>query len=266
MKIDFHVHAFNEKIAEKAISQLEICANQTALTRGKIEETIKAYKNWNIDKMVLLPIATKPSQQTIINDWSVKQNHGNIIAFGSVHPDADDVYEELERIKALGMKGIKLHPDYQDFEIDEERLYPIYRKCAELDLIVVFHTGYDCYSPDYIHVIPKAAAKAHMAVPELTMVLAHLGGNFLWEDVYEHLAGLEGNLYFDTSYIANRIDKKLAYDIIKKHGADRILFASDCPWTSPVDTADFIESLPLSDEEKELIFHKNAERLLSLDV
>ncbi|NLZ45909.1 MAG: amidohydrolase family protein [Clostridiales bacterium] len=264
MKIDFHVHSFNDKVAEKAISKLESLIHYPALTRGTMSETKKAYREYGVEKFVLLPIATKPSQQRIINDWAFKQSDDQVIAFGSIHPEAEDLFEELERIKAMGMRGIKLHPDYQDFEIDEERMYPIYRKCAELNLIVVFHAGYDCLSPDHYHATTEMSARAHKAVPELTMVLAHLGSNFQWGQVYEELAGLEGNIYFDISYVANHIDEKLCYEIIKKHGADRILFASDFPWTSPIATADFIESMPLTHEEKELIFHGNAERLLGM--
>lgn len=264
MKIDFHIHAFNEKIAEKAISQLEKTSGLTAETRGLISQTVDKLSEWGMDYGVLLPIATKPSQQTIINDWAFEQNKGKIISFGSVHPDAEDAFSELERIKSMGLKGVKLHPDYQGFEIDEERLFPLYRKIAELGLICVFHTGWDCYSPDHVHAAPEMSLRAHKAVPELTMVLAHLGGNQRWDEVEEVLAGAEGSLYFDTSMLAGYIRDEQAYRIIKKHGADRILLGSDCPWSTAAASAELIGRLPLSDEEKELIFHKNAERLLGL--
>ena len=265
MKIDFHVHAFNEKVAERAISNLEKIADLTAHTRGLISQTIQKLDEWGIDKAVLLPIATKPSQQQIINDWSALQNSDRIIAFGSVHPDADDAFSELERIKAMGLKGVKLHPDYQGFDIDEERLFTLYRKIAELGLVCVFHAGYDCYSPDHVHAKPEMSARVHKAVPELKMVLAHLGGYMRWEEVYEHIAGLEGEIYLDTSMCAGYIDSELFLKIIRKHGADRILLASDCPWSSADDAVRLIESVGLGFEEKEKIYHKNAEKLLGIN-
>lgn len=265
MKIDFHVHAFNEKIAEKAVSKLQAVSGFTPHTRGLVSQTIEKMDEWNIDKFVILPIATKPSQQTVINDWAFEQNKNNrIISFGSIHPDADDAFEELDRIKAMGLKGVKLHPDYQGFEIDEERMFPIYKKCAELGLIVVFHAGWDCVSPDHIHATPEMSLRAHKAVPEMTMVLAHLGGNLLWESVEETLAGVDGQIYFDTSMLAGYITPETLFRIIVKHGTDRILFGSDCPWSSSANSAKLIEDLPLTDDEKEKIFHKNAERLLKL--
>ncbi|MBQ8883404.1 MAG: amidohydrolase [Oscillospiraceae bacterium] len=264
MKIDFHTHSFNEKVAEKAISNLEVIADIKPFTRGLVSQTIERMDEWGINKAVLLPIATKPTQQTIINDWSKEQNSGRIIAFGSVHPDADDAFSELERIKEMGLKGVKLHPDYQGFDIDEERLFPLYKKIAELGLVCVFHAGYDCYSPNHVHAKPEASARVHKAVPELKMVLAHLGGYQHWDDVYTHIAGLDGEIYLDTSMCAGYISDELFVKIIRKHGVDRILLASDCPWCSAGETVKLIERVGFSEEEKEMIYHKNAEKLLGI--
>ena len=106
--------------------------------------------------------------------------------------------------------------------------------------------------------------RVHEAVPELKMVLAHLGGNRQWEQVEEVLAGLPGEIYFDSSMLAGYITDEQATRIIKKHGADRILLGSDCPWSGTEENAALIRRLPLSDEEKELILYKNACRLLGL--
>lgn len=264
MLIDFHVHAFNEKIAAKAIAGLEATVHQKALTNGTIPETLQKMDEWGVDHAVILSIATKPSQQTVINDWAAElQKNSRLIPFGSVHPDAPDVYDELERISALGIKGIKLHPDYQHFEVDEPRLFPIYQKAAELGLVVVFHAGLDAVSPEYIHCVPEAAARAHKAVPEMTMVLAHVGGYRLWEDVYKHLAGLDGELYFDLSF-HNECPDELFRALIEKHGARRFLMASDCPWGEIRTGVARIQALELPEADKELIFHGNAERLLGL--
>ncbi len=264
MVIDFHVHAFDERIAEKAISKLEETSDFMAFNRGTIKETIECFDEWGVDKGVLLTIATKPSQQKTINDWALNQASDRIIPFGSIHPDAEDVFEELERIKSMGLKGIKFHPDYQEFFIDDEKMLPIYKKCAELGLIVVFHAGYDPLSPDIIHALPEASAKVFKAVPNMTMVLAHLGGMYHFDDVEKYLVGLEGNLYFDTAYINNNIDKSQLERIINNHGADRILLASDSPWHEASGEIALVKSLGISDEDKELILHKNAERLLGL--
>lgn len=264
MIIDFHTHAFNEKIADKAISKLETIIGYSAFTKGTVEDNIKHFDEWGVDKAVSLSIATKPSQQKIINDWAASLKSDRIIPFGSVHPDAEDVLEELERIKCLGLKGIKLHPDYQNFYIDEERMFPIYEKCAKLSLVVVFHSGVDVLCPENVHATPDMCLRAFKAVPEMTMVLAHLGGNNLWEEVYEKLAGLQGNLYFDTALAGDICPDELIKNIIRKHGADRILLASDCPWHETITEVNTIKRIGLTDEEVENILYKNAERLLNI--
>ncbi|MBR6836332.1 MAG: amidohydrolase [Oscillospiraceae bacterium] len=269
MYIDFHTHAFADKIAERAIAALTENATDCGykpLTNGTVADLKRILTEQGIDKAVILPIATKPTQQTIINNWAREIKDDFFCPFGSIHPMAEDWSDELERIKSLGLYGVKFHPDYQNFFVNDEFMYPIYRKCAELGLPVVFHAGYDPISPDVTHCTPEAAAEVFDKVPELTMILAHGGGMRRWDDVEKYLAGKPGKLYFDVSVIAKEISGEQLYRIIKAHGADRILFGSDCPWDTPQNEIKMINDLPLSDEEKELIFHKNAVELLRLSI
>ena len=279
MYIDFHVHAFVDEIAERAVSKLKntmLNSNypnpKMPVTNGTINELIAKLDEWGVDAGVLLPIATKPSQQTSINNWAAqiqldsfnydKASHkAKLYCYGTVHPNAEDIFEELERIKSLGLKGIKFHPDYQEFFADEDRMFPIYKKCAELNLPVIFHAGLDCLSMELIHCTPKMGANICSNVPELTFIMAHLGGNSCWDDVEEYLVGR--NVYLDTAFIAGALPDEQILRIIKNHGADKILLASDCPWDSTADEIDLINRLDLSDEEKDMIFYKNALKLLT---
>lgn len=268
MYIDFHTHAFSDAIAEKAIAKLENTlikagySNEVpAVTRGTVGEITEGLRKWGIDKAVILMIATKPSQQKTINDWAKSVQSDCIYCFGSVHPDAEDALDELERIKKLGLYGVKLHPDYQNFFADEEKLLPIYRKCAELNLPLVLHAGVDAMSADCIHSTPKMGAAIIDAVPELRLILAHLGGNECWDDVEKYLVGK--NVYLDMAYLDGNITDEQALRIFRNHGTDKILFASDCPWHAPDREKAMLERLPLTEEEKERISHKNAEKILN---
>ncbi len=267
MYIDFHTHAFVDAIADRAIAKLENTMMTSGypdptppVTRGTVGELLEKLDEWEVDRAVVLPIATKPSQEKTINDWAASAMSDKLYFFGTVHPDAEDAFDELERIKALGLKGIKLHPDYQGFFADDERLFPLYRKCAELGLPVIFHAGLDALSMDCIHCTPQMSAKVHKAVPEMTMILAHLGGNECWDDVEKYLVGED--IYMDTAFIEGHIPDEQAERIIKNHGADRILFASDCPWHPSTAEKSLINRLSLTDEEREKIFFKNALKLL----
>ena len=135
MYIDFHTHAFADRIAEKAISKLEHTLIESgygaavpAATRGTVGELLEKLPQWKVDQAVILPIATKPSQQIAINNWAKDvqtANSGVLWCFGSVHPDAEDAFDELERIKSLGLHGVKLHPDYQGFFAED------FSRCTE---------------------------------------------------------------------------------------------------------------------------------------
>lgn len=267
MYIDFHTHAFADSIAERAMESLTVTAEDCELkpiTNGTVADLRRVLTECGISKAVILPIATKPKQQTTINNWAADIKDDFFYPFGTVHPMAEDRMEELERIKSLGLYGIKFHPDYQGFMVDDEFMIPVYKKCAELGLPVTFHAGYDPLSPELYHCQAKAAAAVFDQVPGMTLILAHGGGMRDWDNVEKYLAGKKGNLYFDVSVIASEIDPAQLLRIIRTHGADRILFGSDCPWDKPSNEIKMIQDLPLSDEEKDMIFYKNALKLLKL--
>ncbi len=263
MIIDFHVHAFAAKVAEKAVSVIERESGVKPYTRGLVGQLVYRMDEWGIDRACLLSVATKPSQMRVINDWAAALGSERILPFGALHPAAEDVYEEAERIRSMGLYGIKLHPDDQHFMIDDPSLDGFYDFLTELGLPVIFHAGWDCSSPELIHCPPERTVKMIKRHPKMKMVFAHLGGNDQWESVLELLAGLDGEIYLDTSY-TGKCPEGLMTDIIRKHGADRILFGSDCPWESAAKMAEKLLRLPLTDDEREKIMGGNAERLLEL--
>ena len=265
MVIDFHVHTFTDSLAPKALHNLNADGSKPMYTDATVSDTLTKMEKWGVDRFVILSVATKPTQPKHINDWILEQqsrNPNKIIGFGALHPDAPDTLEELSRLKSLGIPGIKLHPDFQDFMIDEERLFPLYDACAQLNMAILFHCGFDAVSPVLIHAPPHRTAKVAELFPKLTMICAHFGGYDQWEEVYSVLAGK--NVYLDTAYCAHRMSSKMAEKIISKHGAEKILFASDCPWDNPADTIRFVDSLAISEHAKQLIFSDNARRLLKI--
>ena len=261
MLVDFHVHAFAEKIAARAIGQIAGKADQIPETDGTAEGLRRRLQEWGVDKGVVLPIATKPTQQTIINDWAAQQQDDTLYCYGSVHPDAPDVLEELERIRQLGLHGIKLHPDYQGFFADEPRMLPIYRRCAQLGLPVLFHAGFDPVSPQVRHASPEALARIAEVVPELTLIAAHLGGVLQWDEAERLLVGRK-NVYLDTAFASHSIDPSQFERIVQRHGAERILFASDCPWDSPVKIHRIMDDFALTPAQRSRIDWENALELL----
>lgn len=262
MIIDFHTHAFPDKIAERAVRALSFASGGLEPQYdGTVKGLLSRMDSDGVDKAVVLNIATNEKQMTHVNDFAAEINGDRIVAFGSVHPDAENVLDELDRIKALGIKGVKFHPEYQHFFVDDEKMKPIYKKIGELGLITVFHAGSDIgFKPPY-HCTPERAAKI-VDLFGAPVVFAHWGGWLCAEEVIRYLVGT--NAYFDVSFGYGSIPREFASLIVEKHGADKLLLGSDGPWhTIPMELR-LLETLGLSNEEKEKIYHQNAEKLLKL--
>lgn len=272
MFIDTHTHIFPEKIAKRAVTSLRERLPEPyniSYTNGTLSELISSMKKAGIDKSVVLPVVTKPSQFDSVNDFSIKINGKNgIISLGGIHPDNDDIEKRLEFIKSAGLKGVKLHPDYQETFIDDEKYIRIIKKCVELSLAVVIHSGVDLGYPDLTRCTPDRALNMVKAVyngekpKKIDIVLAHIGANEMYGEVEKKLCGLP--VAFDLSYSLKKVDKSLLLRIIEKHGAENILFASDSPWGEQEDFRKYFEALPLSEEDKQLISYKNAIRIFRL--
>lgn len=265
MLIDFHTHAFADSLAPRAIASLSAASGGLApSTDGTVSGLLLRMEADGVSHSVMLNIATKPKQQTRINDWAQEISSDRITAFGSVHPDAPNVFDELERIKSLGLKGVKFHPEYQNFEADEPRMFPIYKKIASLGLITVFHAGQDIGFMPPAKAAPDRLLRALPAFDGAPVAAAHFGSYIMWDEVLEKLCGLP--LYFDTSFCFGRIQHPLAQAIVEKHTPDRILFGTDLPWSDAQTEKRLIDSLDLSDADKEKIFFRNAASLLQMTV
>jgi predicted TIM-barrel fold metal-dependent hydrolase len=264
MVVDFHTHCFPNKIARRALEQLAShSGGMEPFHDGDEHALARTVRDMGADYAVVLNIATNPKQQRSVNDYAIAINNTNgLVAFGSVHPDSPDALEELERLKDGGVKGIKLHPDYQKFFVDEQRMFPIYKKAAALGLITVFHAGVDIGLPDPVHCPPEHLAAVLPLFDGAPVVAAHFGGYMEYHDTVRHLVGKP--VYLDTSYSFSRFPLPWARELIRLHGADNILFGSDMPWSSTRDEMTYIKSLRLPEEDEGLILGGNAQKLLDL--
>ena len=254
---DTHVHFFPDKLAGKALPKLREISQCETHSDGTRSGTVKNFAEWGCAGGMVLHIATNAHQQTSVNNFAKESQHGNLYCFGSVYPYAENALEEMERIKEMGLYGIKLHPDYQEFFIGDEGALPIYAQAEKLGLPIAFHTGRDPLSP----VLGKIAD----LFPRLTIIAAHMGGMDTPQEAAKHLAGKK-NVYFDTAFASHFLDAASFTQLVKLHGADKVLFATDCPWsTLPAEKA-LLEAADLSPSEKERIAYRNAEELFGVTV
>ena len=296
MVIDFHRHIFPDKIAAKTIESLGAVAGVNAATDGTLNGLLDSMQKSGVNQSVIMPVCTKAEQFDSVNTFAKKINEtyeGKLISFGGIHPDCENTKKKLKYIKSLGIPGIKIHPDYQRVMIDDIRFMRIIEYANELGLIILTHAGIDIGLPEPVHCPPDKMRKVLDTLKPEKMVLAHLGGWKQWEEVYDCLAG--ENVYLDTAFMVgvsvnhkknrpllsadnqnvnsvseNRakyteyIEQNLFLKILKKHGTDKILFATDSPWSNVITGIEYIQNLPISEEDKKQILGKNAMRLLKL--
>ena len=263
MLIDFHTHAFPDTIAPRAMETLSYASGGLKpQTEGTVASLKEQLKKDGVDMAVVLSIATNPTQQRKVNDFAISVNADPmLVAFGSVHPDAPDALEELERIHAAGLKGVKFHPEYQNFYANDEKMKPIYHKISQLGLITLFHAGHDLGFPPPFHAMPEHLLGA-LKWLDVPVVAAHWGGAGCAQEVLDQLCG--ENLCFDLSFGYGLISRKQAQRIVEKHTPDKLLFGSDMPWHRPAWEKRLLNTLDLSDSDREKIDYKNAQKLLGL--
>ncbi len=263
MIIDFHTHVFPDKIAARTISLLAEKGNVKPYREGTLSSLKESMKKAGIDYSVVLPVATAPRQVETINRLGFELNgKDGIIYAGAIHPDSENVEEILDAIKAAGLAAIKIHPDYQGAYFDDEKYIRIMEGAAKRDLITVTHAGIDVGYPDDVHCTPDMVLNVLeklKGVIDNKLVLAHLGGCDIPDEVIAKLAGKP--VYMDTAVVLDRYPEKAA-EVIRAHGPDKVLFATDSPWADQKHYVEMLSSFGFSNDELQLMYHKNAEKLL----
>ncbi len=264
MVIDFHTHAFPDAIAKRAIDGLvEKCGRiYEPCHDGTVNSLINVMDDFGVDISVLQPVVTKPSQVKSLNEWAKNAQNKRIISFGGIHPATDDYKRDIDFVCSLGLKGIKLHPEYQDFVVDDDNMLKIYDYALSKGLMILFHAGYDPAFPPPYKSSPKQFANIMKQMKGGTIIAAHLGSAKMWQDVEKYLSGT--GIYIDTSMGFKYYPHDLFLKIVEGVGEDNILFGSDSPWSKAGEELKIFEKLSISQDIKEKILYKNAKRLLGI--
>lgn len=279
MIIDIHTHVFPDHMAAKVLDKLSRLSRSIAFTDGTLDGLRRSMDQAGIDRAIVLPVATNAHQVEKINDLSARSNEkiADVIYFGAMHPDFTNYVDELSRIARLGLKGIKIHPIYQETDIDDINFLRILDRAAELGLIVIAHAGLDIGFPGVVRCSPMMIRRAVDRIGDFKFVAAHMGGWRNWDEVPTSLA--DTKIFIDTAFSTGRIvprgdchwnekdlrmlDGDQFMKFVDAFGADRILFGTDSPWSAQSESKKFIEGLPLDDDDRSKILGGNAQKLLA---
>lgn len=262
--IDSHCHIYPEKIAAKAVAGTDTFYDTVAKCDGTAASLLKINAEVGIDHALVQSVATTPKQVQSINRFiaeTVADADGKLTGLGTLHPDSADQRADVQHLVDLGLKGVKLHPDIQQFKIDDYRCLRIYELCEAFNLPILMHTGDKRY--DYSNtnrLIPILETYTN-----LTVIGAHMGGWSLWEEASLALAG-RLNLYVDCSSTMYWLSLDKTREIIRRYGADRVLFGTDYPMWHPEDELEMFFRLGLTDDEMRLILSENVKKLYDLTI
>ncbi|MGI6199297.1 MAG: amidohydrolase family protein [Christensenellales bacterium] len=257
--IDAHAHIFPEKIVRKAVVSIGDFYDIPMDGVGSSEDLLRSGGMIGVEKYIVHSVATKPSQVVSINSFIAQQMrlHPEFIGFATLHPYMDDLQAEVERAEQLGLRGIKLHPDFQAFHIDEPRAMALYR-AIEGKLPLQIHMGDE--TRDFSE--PVRLARVLDKFPDLTVIAAHFGGFSVWEDAKEYLVGRD--VYFDTSSSLFKLPAQEAEQIMHDHGMEKMLFGTDYPmWLHRQELERFMQ-LRLTEQQRRMVLYDNAAKLLGV--
>lgn len=265
MVIDFHTHVFPDKLASRAFEVLSINAKAAGyepihnLTKSAL---VKKMDEFGVDLSVVCPVATKPTQSEKNLTWGKEIEDERIVALAGLFPDKESWKENVDNACVMGYKGIKLHPEYQNFVLDDESMFPLYEYAFSKGMFILFHAGYDPIGSEPFKSNPTKFLRLVNEFKGAKIVAAHFGGQSQWDEVEEMLAG--SDIYLDTSMGFKYFSEKQFLSILNKHGADRILFGSDSPWSHTGEELDSLRAIGLDSVTMDKILCLNAKKLLKI--
>lgn len=261
--IDTHVHIYPDKIAGSVTASLAAkFGNPPAFTATAAGCRDHARRS-GISLSINLPVATAPAQVAHTNAWAARLNAEDrgIVSLASLHPDCENRAALIAEIAAAGFRGIKFHPEYQTFRFNEPRMDEVWSAMSDHGLVAYLHAGGERVFEPPFRSSPGDVLELKTRFPNLQIAAAHLGGFGMWDEAERLLCG--SGVYLDLSHAVGWADDEQVVRIVRKHGTNRILFGSDAPWQDPADVLSRFLRLPFSDDEREDVLHRNAERLFA---
>ena len=230
---------------------------------GKVDGMLEDGAKVGVTHYLVHSVATTPKQVKSINEFiaeSINQHPDMFTGFGTLHPDSDDIQGDFDYLIELGLKGVKLHPDFQQFAMNDERAFKIGEVVSAGKVPMLVHCGDFRYN----YSNPEQVKPFLDEFPEIPFIGAHFAGWSMWEEATEKLSCYE-NLYVDLSSSLYALSPETALELIHAYGSDRVLWGTDYPMWEASSEMEYFNKIDLTENERRQILYDNAAKLLKLD-
>ena len=259
---DAHAHVYPPKIAAKATAAVgDFYGLPMANRVGTSDVLLAQGAKIGVERYLICSVATSVKQVEPITRFIAGEcaAHPQFLGLGAYHVEVQDHEALLDQVEELGLKGLKIHPDFQRFDLDDPRMIPVYKSLVERDLMILIHMG----DARYDYSAPRRLASVLEQVPDLRVLAAHLGGHKVWDQAVQVLQG--ANLYLDECSSLAFLEPGKARDIILHFGTDRVLFGVDFPMWDHAEELDRFLALGLDEEANQNVLYNNFARLFRLE-
>jgi hypothetical protein len=256
--IDAHCHIYPDKIAERATTSVgEFYTIPMAVESGTAARLEEVCAGSPITKNIVHSVATSPKQVQKINDFIIETCKSNprFIGFMTLHQDFPDPEAEINRCLEAGLRGLKLHPDSQQVNMDDPRLMEIY-EIVQGRAPIIMHCG--DYRYDYSH--PRRMKNVLQTFPDLIVDAAHFGGWSIFDLALEYLQ--DERCFVDMSSSMTFLGRRRTREITREYGVERVMFGSDYPMWNPVAELEYLLSCGFTDDEIDTLTWKSADAFL----
>ena len=258
--IDMHVHIYPTVLARRAM----VVADREHDDYDKLpvkENLWKRMEEEHVALSVVQHVTSKPATQTDVNRFAKEIERNNVISFGGLHPNCDNVLEEIEKLNDLNLAGVKFHPPFQKVDISDEKFIPMWKHINHLRFPVLIHTGHARDEATY-DLFPSGVAKFIKYLPDVPVILAHMGGRTGIPEEEKILFSFPENVYIDTAMSAERQDMADFERIASAMGPERVVFGSDFPYGTQKAAIEYIKKSSFSDHEKAMMLGGTAIKIL----
>ena len=271
--IDVHAHLPTEEY----VKGLGIVVDVFRDVPRTIDEMIAEYDKAGIEKIVILGWdAETITGLKVRNEYiakTVDEHPDRFIGFASVDPHKGRIaIRELQTaIKDFKLQGLKLHPTFQEFFPNDRQFYPLYEKCVELGIPIIFHGGAELAGmglPGGGGIRQKYARPIFFDdvaadFPDLMIDIAHVG--WPWEDEQIAIVMHKSNVYMDLAGVSPKYYSPTLRTYLKVRFLNsKVMFGTDYPYLDPAKTVKEFKELNLGSEIEKKILEENARSFLKL--